>query len=212
MPNSVHWMRNSAEHRAHFYQAYAIAKSMIPERIRGLERGTWAVALDADETVLDNSAYQKELVESGRSFTSESWNDWCRKQEARPLPGAARFLRFVHEAGGRIAIVTNRSDLVHDETEANFRAESLPFDVILTRSQASNGDKSVRWRQIEEGTATPGLPPLKIVMWVGDNIGDFPEGRQELRLGADEGFADFGSRFIIVPNPAYGSWERNARE
>ena len=32
---------------------------------------------------------------------------------------------------------------------------------------------------------------------------------QEARLGPATAMAGFGTRFIVVPNPMYGSWERN---
>jgi len=47
------------------------------------------------------------------------------------------------------------------------------------------------------------------VMWVGDNIQDFPRLRQDIRSSSDSAFAEFGDRFIVLPNPMYGSWERN---
>jgi predicted secreted acid phosphatase len=40
----------------------------------------------------------------------------------------------------------------------------------------------------------------------GDNILDFPGLNQAVRLGDESAFADFGSRFVVVPNPMYGSW------
>jgi predicted secreted acid phosphatase len=47
-------------------------------------------------------------------------------------------------------------------------------------------------------------------MWVGDNIQDFPRLRQDVRTQGDSVFAEFGDRFFVLPNPMYGSWERNA--
>ena len=53
------------------------------------------------------------------------------------------------------------------------------------------------------------LPPLDVLMWVGDNIQDFPRLTQSIRTAADSAFADFGETYIALPNPMYGSWERN---
>ncbi len=52
----------------------------------------------------------------------------------------------------------------------------------------------------------------RIVLWVGDNITDFPDLDQTVRTRPEEAFADFGRRFIVIPNPMYGSWESNPRE
>ena len=45
--------------------------------------------------------------------------------------------------------------------------------------------------------------------FVGDNIQDFPGLSQAIRKQGDEAFADFGARFFVLPNPMYGSWEKN---
>jgi hypothetical protein len=47
-------------------------------------------------------------------------------------------------------------------------------------------------------------------MWVGDNIKDFPGGDQKLHDAPVEALAAFGDRFIVVPNPLYGSWKPSA--
>jgi predicted secreted acid phosphatase len=47
------------------------------------------------------------------------------------------------------------------------------------------------------------------VAFVGDNIQDFPSLSQAIRKQGDDAFADFGVRFFALPNPMYGSWERN---
>jgi 5'-nucleotidase (lipoprotein e(P4) family) len=212
MPDNVHWMRNAAEHRALYHQAYRVATERVAAVAAEREPGTWVVVLDADETVLDNSPYQKELAERGERFAQATWHEWCRRRAAAALPGAAAFLAELERLGGRIAIVTNRSEEVCEDTEANLRDRELPFDVVLCRPAEGDGSKAPRWQQLELGTAVEGLPPLEIVMWVGDNAGDFPDLSQESRNLGDEAFADFGDRFIVVPNPVYGSWERNPRE
>jgi predicted secreted acid phosphatase len=53
---------------------------------------------------------------------------------------------------------------------------------------------------------------MDVLMWVGDNILDFPNQSQELRNGGDDAFADFGSRFVVIANPMYGSWQKNAED
>ena len=173
-----------------------------------LEPGTWAVALDADETVIDNSLYQKERAGLGLGFDSESWGEWVARKEATPLPGALGFLARVRDLGGKIAIVTNRRHSQCPDTEANFRSVSIPFDVILCRLP-DQPRKEARWRRVEDGTAAEGLPPLDIVMWLGDNIEDFPDLGQELRNHPEAAFERFGLEYFVLPNPMYGSWEDN---
>ncbi len=208
LPNEVHWMRNSAEHRATLLQTYRLAGEVLAAMAADLEPGTWAVALDADETVIDNSLYEKEQAALGQGYEPDSWAAWVARKEAPPLPGALGFLARVRELGGKIAIVTNRKHIQCPDTEANFRSASIPFDVILCR-QPDKPRKEERWQQVEQGTATEGLPPLKIVMWLGDNINDFPDLNQELRNRPEAAFERFGLEYFVLPNPMYGSWEDN---
>jgi predicted secreted acid phosphatase len=51
---------------------------------------------------------------------------------------------------------------------------------------------------------------MRVLMWVGDNIQDFPHLSQDIRKQGDAAFADFGEGFVVLPNPMYGSWTRNS--
>ncbi len=210
LPLDVHWVRNSAEYPALVHQAYVLAGERLEDLAAGRTAGTWAVALDADETVIDNSQYQKELFERGESYSRQSWYAWAARREATALPGAREFLERVRRMGGKIAIVTNRDQVICADTEANFHALALPYDVILCRQGESR--KEPRWQQVADGTAASGLPPLEILMWLGDNIRDFPDLAQDIRSGPDSAFRDFGRRFFAIPNPMYGSWVGNPRD
>ncbi len=201
---AIQWTVTSPEHTAAFEQAYRLAAASLRELVAGREPGSWAVVLDADETVLNNAQYEVERVHAGAPFETEGWHAWCRRVEATALPGAVEYLDLIHQLGGRIAIVTNRRLEVHEVTAENLRKIGAPFDVLLTRTD--EGDKAPRWRQVEEGTAAPDLGPLEIVQWVGDNIHDFPV--VDAGMGALD-LSPFGRRFIILPNPMYGSWQDN---
>ncbi|MDB4951353.1 MAG: hel [Gemmatimonadetes bacterium] len=209
LPNEVQWFRNSAEQRAAYLQAYRLAGDQIRRMAAGQAPGSWAVILDADETVLDNSQYQKELAQAGTQMQADTWAAWVRRQQARALPGAPAFTRMVHDLGGRVAIVTNRDEPLCDATRANLRAVMIAADLVLCRTDLSTGDKNPRFRAVEAGTAAPGIPAVHVLMWVGDNINDFPAQSQAIRSGSDEAFDRFGRSFIVLPNPMYGSWAAN---
>lgn len=210
MSGATHWARNSAEHDAAYRQTYALATVALEAQVASFEPGKWAVALDADETVIDNSPYQKEREAECKGFSGESWRAWVERREAKPLPGAQAFLRRIKELGGAIAIVTNRDSDVCPATMDNFEAMDLPYDLMLCKTDT--GEKEPRWRSVENGTASPEVPAKKIVMWLGDNIGDFPDLDQSLRDRGAEAFRSFGTRFFVLPNPMYGSWQRNPEE
>jgi 5'-nucleotidase (lipoprotein e(P4) family) len=205
--DDVAWVLGSAEYQAAVWQAYALAGRRIEELAAGRTPGSWAVALDVDETVLSNVQYEVELEGTGIDFDEPTWQAWIARRAATPLPGALRFLRRVHELGGRIALVTNRDELERADTEANLRAAQVPFDFLLLRPSPDRSAKAPRWQAVDEGTAAPGEPPAKILLWVGDNIKDFPGLDQSLREAGEEALAAFGDRFVMVPNPMYGSWK-----
>lgn len=206
IPLSVRWTRASAEHRAAFLQAYRLAELRLRELEAGVPDGSWAVILDADETVIDNSAYQLRRAREGLGYTPESWNAWAREEAAPALPGAREFTQAIRQLGGRVVIVTNRADEVCDPTRDNLRAVGVAFDLVLCQPTGAPGDKNPRFRAVREGSA--GLPPLRVLMWVGDNIRDFPGLDQPIRVGGPAPYEPFGRTFILLPNPMYGSWER----
>jgi len=206
LPEQVHWVRNSAEYQALVSQAYAVATARITRLdAAGELPDSWAVALDVDETILSNSQYRRERA-LGLGTT---WWQWVSRREAALLPGAAAFIQRVQSLGGTVALVTNRHVSMCPHTADNLENVSITYDVLLC--QDGEREKEGRWQSIEDGTAREGLAPAEIVMWVGDNIHDFRGMDQEHRHDP-EAFADFGSRFIVMPNPMSGSWTRNPME
>jgi len=203
-------MRNSAEYKAIVIQTYRLAGLRLRELVADRRPGTWAVAADADETVIDATDFNREWDLGGRKSTDELWDTWASGRKDPPVPGAVEFLGLVHSLGGHIAIVTNRSDFNCPDTEANLRAFDIPFDVVLCRGE--DNQKESRWEAVEMGVTSAGLPPLEIVMWLGDNIHDFPELDQSLRLESEEAFSYFGDRYFAFPNATYGSWEENSHD
>lgn len=209
VPHAVRWVLG-AEYRAATFQAFRAAGRELERLAEVLEPGAWAVIADVDETILSNLGYEIELAEASGcdlAFDRESWNRWIERRAAKPLTGAVAFLERVHELGGRVALVTNRSQEGCPATEDNLRAEGVPYDLILCRPAGSDGDKSPRWAMVRDGTATPGVPPLEIVMYLGDNIHDFPDLDQSLRDEPETELADFGALYFVLPNPMYGSFQ-----
>lgn len=52
------------------------------------------------------------------------------------------------------------------------------------------------------------LPAHKVIAYFGDNIQDFPNLKQKNMQKADaKAFKKFGSKYFIMPNPMYGSWQ-----
>jgi len=72
LPNDIVWFRRSAEYRALARQAYRAASDRLPELSRGLDAKSWAVIMDADETMLDNSEYQRRRFVLDSAYTDAS--------------------------------------------------------------------------------------------------------------------------------------------
>jgi 5'-nucleotidase (lipoprotein e(P4) family) len=205
-PDSIRWVRDSAEYFAALEQVYRTATEQVERQAKGRAAGAWGVVLDADETVISNATYQLERARQGLGYSSESWNAWVKRREATALPGAGRFLTRVRALGGRVAIVTNRLESECDDTAAVFKTHALVYDAMLCRPDKGPSDKNPRFAVIAEGRSAASSTPLEIVAFVGDNILDFPKLSQQIRQQGAAGFADFGVRYFLVPNPMYGSW------
>jgi 5'-nucleotidase (lipoprotein e(P4) family) len=205
--NDIHWFRSSAEYRGIVIEVYRTAATRLTELTQGLRAGSWAVILDADETVLDNSLHERRLADRNLGFTEAEWSRWVRERAATAIPGAVEFTRQVHSLGGRVAIVTNRADSLCGPTRENLRAVGIDADIVLCQP-GTESDKNPRFQQIQQGTALAGIPALTVVEWLGDNIQDFPNMNQSVR-DMPTRYADFGLRYFLLPNPMYGSWTRN---
>jgi len=206
-PDSIRWVRDAAEYRAAVVQTYRAVAAHVEREAAARTAGSWAVVLDADETIISNLTYQAERASAGLPYSAESWTAWVKRREATPLPGAAAFLARVRALGGRIAIVTNRLDSECDDTIAVFTRERLVYDAMLCRPNGSPSDKNHRFEAVQTGQTAASAAPLEVVAYVGDNIRDFPGLSQQVKDTGPAAFDAFGTRFFVLPNPMYGSWQ-----
>lgn len=206
------YVRDSEEYAALVRQVYRVAAARLPEAVRQLPRGAaWAVVLDVDETALDNSVYELERATYGIPFNAPSWNAWVERREAGVVPGVREFIRGVRAAGGRVAWITNREEVVREATRANMEAHGLwaAGDLLcLQRAADTAYTKARRRAELEAGTgpcAWSGIRP-RVVAFVGDAMGDFPAADEAVAAGGPAGDEAFGTRHFILPNPLYGQW------
>jgi 5'-nucleotidase (lipoprotein e(P4) family) len=208
LPLALRWMRRSAEYPALTRQTYATAAARLDDTVPALTGVAWGVILDADETLLDNSEYQRRRAVLDSAYTEASWAAWVKEAAAPAVPGAVAFTRRVRRLGGRVIVVTNRADALCGPTRANLRRVGVPADLVLCQPPGQ-ADKNPRFRAVELGTASTRLPALRIVEWIGDNIQDFPGLTQAVRHDPSA-FRAFGRTFFVLPNPVYGSWQGTA--
>ncbi|WP_110657680.1 5'-nucleotidase, lipoprotein e(P4) family [Salinicola halimionae] len=202
------WMQSSGEYAALSHQAFNLARMNLDRALSAPGNGQQrppAIIVDVDETVLDNSAYEAWLIASGENYASDSWHQWVEKASAVPMPGAKAFLDYAASRGVEVFYVTNRRENESDATLRNLRQVGFPdadSEHFLPRTDAS--DKTPRRQRVSQSHW--------VLLLMGDNLGDFSAGFDRetaaARRSAVGAQADaFGSRYILLPNPAYGAWE-----
>ena len=214
LTNDITWVKSADTYKCCVQQAYTNAMKRLRELARGKKPGTWCVVLDADETVISNVQFQIELQASGREFSSGAWNGWCQRRQATALPGAKEFCSLVKELGGKVIIITNRKNPpLREATLKNLDALGIPYDVCLLREGPYVYDRSKGMRRsaVEKGTiktlpANKKLPPLRILMRVGDQTHDLYDDK---KLSFGNVKDRFGTDLVIIPNPMYGDWTRS---
>ena len=205
---AVLWTQSSGEKAALAYQAFALARLRLDQDFRANRKNKIrrALVVDVDETVLDNSRYQAMLVKNRRLYESKTWTEWCNRAEATALPGAVEFLRYANSRGVRVFYITNRKVVEKDGTARNLKQLGFPDvtdETLLVRTDSSSKEPR------RQSVATK----YRIVLLMGDNLNDFAEVFEkskttESRLtAAEQNKNQFGSRFIVLPNPMYGAWE-----
>ena len=199
------WYQRSAEVRALSYQAFNMAKLIYDLDLqKGASGKKRAVAVDIDETVLDNSPYEAGIVDKNFGYPT-GWGDWCNAGIAEALPGAVDFLKYVVSKGGDVFYISNRKMKYKEGTMKNLKALGFPQvtdDHMLLREKTS--DKEPRREMVRK--------EHRIVLMMGDNLNDFDNLFRKKSLGdraaaVDQIKVQFGSKFIVLPNPMYGDWE-----
>ena len=202
------WMRTSAEYRALAYQGYNVAMNAVKMAVTdpSHQRKPLAIVLDADETVVDNTKLMGESIVNGNgSFDAPWWRQAVHQGKSQAMPGAVEFLNEVHKQGVEIFYVSNRYAPVNlDVTIQNFKELGFPSvdkDHVLLFEKDS--DKQPRFDMIAK--------KYYVIVYMGDNAGDFPIGTKGKTLAErnsiiDAHKEDFGTTFVVFPNPAYGSW------
>ena len=224
LSNAVVYQTSSKEYPVLSSFVYNQAIAALPTRF---ENGD-VVVMDVDETVLDNSTYQKERESAGLGYSSKSWADWVKREEATLVPGVADFIDEVIERNGKVALITNRNKQLDNHTWNNLLAHGLPLTVSNTcvvgrtaedkeavGQEGMVNDKDLRRMQLTQGkiacsntstdTASTWAAPHTIIMQIGDNIEDVGGVTQE-SANVETLMPRVGTEIFILPNPMYGSW------
>jgi acid phosphatase len=220
--NAVLWMQRSAEFKASALTAFALARIRLDQ---ALADPAWtgapkeqasayqslppAVILDLDETVLDNSGYQAWMTLRGTTFDPKTWNAYVNTVTSLAVPGALEFARYADAKGVKVFYVSNRTAEEEPATRKNLEKLGFPMGggvdtMLMSRKQPDWGSaKGTRRAFVAKS--------YRILLNVGDNLGDFVDeyrGTEAERLKVMEQHRErWGREWIVIANPAYGSFE-----
>jgi len=220
--NAVLWMQRSVEFKASALTAFALARIRLDQALgdpswTGAPReqtGAYqalppAVILDLDETILDNSGYQAWMALGGTAFDPKTWNAYVNTVTSRAVPGALEFARYADGKGVKVFYVSNRTAEEEPATRRNLEKLGFPMGVgvdtmLMTRKQPDWGSaKGTRRAFVAKS--------YRVLLNVGDNLGDFVDeyrGTEAERLKILEQHRErWGREWIVIANPAYGSFE-----
>lgn len=202
---AVLYMQTAAEYRALCYQTFNYGRLMLDNYLRRMNISEkYAIVVDIDETILDNSPHAAQSILDGTKYPV-GWKEWISLANARPIPGAVDFLNYAAQKGVDVYYISNRKEVYREATMKNLKDAGFPNvedKFVLLRTETSG--KEIRRNIVKE--------THQIIMLFGDNLNDFLEvfenkSVQERFMLTDKFRTDFGSRFLVLPNPAYGEWE-----
>ena len=224
--NAVAWSQTAIEHDLIYLQTFRDAESRLlaalhdrqwdalgkADRVAPIKGLPPAVILDIDETVLDNSPYQARVIKSGGEFNEADWAAWCKEEQARALPGAVEFTQFAAKHGIAVIFISNRAKDLDQATLANLHKAGLPVSgpasflglgTVVDGCEQAGTEKGCRRQLIAKN--------YRVLMQFGDQIGDFVDVTADTADGRRKAVADYlpwiGTRWFVLPNPTYGSWE-----
>lgn len=197
----------AAEYQALAYQAFNIGKNhLLIKRLHNPKAKNLAVVVDVDETILDNSPYEAKQILDNKPYSKDTWQQWCKLESAKAVPGALEFLQFADSLDYHIFYLSNRRKEIEQEPTMN-NLRKLGFPQINDKQflfKEDQSNKQARRQKI--------LKKHKVVLFAGDNLGDFYEDSSDfterknlVMMNRD----NFGVKFLVLPNAMYGKWVKS---
>lgn len=201
----VLWHQHAAEYRALCYQAFNLAELRLASIKVKKSKRPMAIITDIDETALDNSYSEAQSIKTNAAYNPANWKNWTNKAAATPLPGAVAFFQKAKQMGFHVFYISNRDTSEVNTTLKNLQAYQFPdatADHLLFLSNESS--KEARRQKVAE--------QFDIVMLLGDNLNDFAKVFEKKSIAdrfaeTDAMQAEWGKKFIVLPNAIYGEWE-----
>ena len=204
--SSINYMQTSAEVKALYYQTFNFGKLIVDKDLTLENNKKRAIIVDVDETLVITIPYNANNMMKSRNYPN-GWKEWIDKIDAKPIPGAIDFLKYVDKQNITIFYITNRKENVKESTYKSLKKLGYPIEIknLLMKTDSSN--KSLRRNYV--------LKDYRVVLYIGDSLIDFPgnfdkeftknmQGRDnQVKKHKDK----FGTKWLILPNSVYGDWE-----
>jgi len=219
--NATAWVQSGAEYRAIAVATFAAARRSLDAALTdpawNAEEGTSdpaqppAIISDSDDTLFDNTRFETRALKQGKTYDDKIWADWVKEASTDAVPGASDFLAYAKSRGVTVFYITNRT--AEEEPGTRQRIANLGFpleaniDTVLTRGEREEWkapDKTPRRAYVAAS--------YRVLMLLGDDLNDFANARDKSAaerydiVHAKESW--WGTKWFMVPNPMYGSWER----
>ncbi|HEX2122020.1 MAG TPA: HAD family acid phosphatase [Thermoanaerobaculia bacterium] len=220
--NATLWMQSAAEYQAAAIGTYAAARRALDAALADpawhVEEGTSdpsqppAVILDADETVIDNTAFEVRVIREGKTYDAATWQRWVNESAAEAVPGAAQFLAYAKSRGVTPFYITNRDH--PDEAAGTLRnLQRLGFPVDANGDTLLLRGERPEWKTSDKAPRRAHVAAShRVLLLVGDDLNDFTNARDKSVAERDQLVGNreswWGTRWFMIPNPVYGSWER----
>lgn len=217
------WMQSSAEYQASALQAYGNARRLLDA---ALADPNWtavgsapaapnlppAIILDLDETSIDNSVFESRVIRAGKTYDDKMWDQWIDEANATAIPGAAEFLAYAASRGVTPFYVSNRK-AGHQEEKARENLAKLGYPVSTTEDTVLFQNEREEWKPSDKGPRRDFVAAThRVLLLFGDDLNDFVNAKDKTKAERDQLIRDtapmWGSRWIILPNAMYGSWEK----
>lgn len=208
---AVAWKQTAAEYRALYHQGFNIARLRLELAIakRSEYEKPLAIVTDVDDTLLLPNDYWGYLIQHDIDFFDDAvWDQWIPRNRATTSPGSLAFLEFCQSKQIEIFYVTSRDQGANtfEYARDNLLAAGFPGvdDKHLTVLRDTSNKQAVQDKISEQ---------FEIVVFLGDNLNDFRrkyyskdvDNRMAL---IEEDKTNFGSKYILFPNPTDGHWLR----
>jgi acid phosphatase len=220
--NATLWMQRSVEYKANSLSVFALAKMRLEQALAdenwtaapAEQTGAYqklppAVVLDLDETLIDNSRFQVWMILNDQVFTPPVWTKFVNAQVTDAIPGAVDFTKFAESKGVKVFYVSNRTAEEKESTRKNVERLGFPMGgnvdtFLMARDKPDWGSaKGTRRAFVAKD--------YRVLLNLGDNFGDFVDsyrGSEADRLKVfEENKERWGREWIMLANPAYGSFE-----